>query len=272
MNATTQARAWAVTRRDGVTLGFTDHDRALSFEGITFAPDSGLTARAVVATSGLAIDNSEVLGALSGAAISEADIEAGRYDGAGVRLWVVDWRDVARRHLRFRGTLGEIRRGEGAFHAELRGLTERLNQPRGRSFERSCPAVLGDAACGFDVARAGFSAEITLPEAGDGQRFRFAVPGDHADGWFAHGRLEVLTGAARGLVGIIKEDRLRGAMRAVLLWAPLRAPLAAGDRLRLVAGCDRRAETCRAKFDNMLNFQGFPHLPGDNWLLVGPRE
>ena len=117
LGATTVARAWAVTRRDGVTLGFTDHDRPLSFEGVAFSPDSGLEARAVIAGTGLAVDNAEALGALSSDAITEGDIEAGRYDNAAVRLWHVNWADVAERSLRFRGTLGEIRRGGGAFFA-----------------------------------------------------------------------------------------------------------------------------------------------------------
>lgn len=267
---TTIARAWAVMRADGVVLGFTDHDRALRFEDIDFLPDSGFSARMLVASSGLSVDNSEVLGALSHEAISEADIEAGRYDGAELRLWQVDWQDVSERRLRFRGTLGEIRREGGAFRAELRGLTERLNQPRGRTFQRTCSAVLGDAACGFDLGTPGFSVEATLNEGGDGQMF--ALPGlaDFADGWFAHGRLVVLSGAASGLVGLIKRDRFVGGIRELLLWEPIRAPLAAGDRIRLLAGCDRRAETCREKFDNMLNFQGFPDLPGEDWLIVGP--
>lgn len=271
MSARCKARAWAVTRRDGVVLGFTDHDRALAFEGITFLPDSGLSARMTVAGSGLSVDNSEVLGALSAEAITEADIEAGRWDGAEVRLWVVDWRDVEQRALRFRGSLGEIRRGEGAFHAELRGLTERLNQPRGRVFQRTCAAVLGDASCGFDIAQPGFSAELVLEEGGDGQRFLLPGLEGFAPGWFLHGRLEALDGAAAGLVGVIKEDQQEGTLREVLLWTPLRAKVAAGDRVRLIAGCDRRAVTCREKFDNMLNFQGFPALPGDDWLVVGPR-
>ena len=35
MKGETIARAWAVTRRDGLVLGFTDHDRMLAFGGIT---------------------------------------------------------------------------------------------------------------------------------------------------------------------------------------------------------------------------------------------
>jgi hypothetical protein len=28
--------------------------------------------------------------------------------------------------------------------------------------------------------------------------------------------------------------------------------------------------TCQAKFDNLLNFRGFPHIPGDDWLASYP--
>ncbi|MEJ2016982.1 MAG: DUF2163 domain-containing protein [Maritimibacter sp.] len=83
---TTLARCWALTRRDGMVLGFTDHDRDLSFDGISFKAETGLTARALAQSTGLSIDNSEALGGLSSAAVTEADITAGRYDGAEVRV------------------------------------------------------------------------------------------------------------------------------------------------------------------------------------------
>lgn len=269
---TTIARAWALTRRDGMVLGFTDHDRALAFEGIDFRPDSGLSARALVSGTGLAVDNTEVLGALSDAAIRDEDIAAGRYDGAEMRLWIVNWADVDQRHLRFRGHLGEIRRGEGAFHAELRGLTEALNVPRGRVFHRDCAAVLGDARCRFDTGAEGFGAVVPAEEVEEARVFRFALLDHYADRWFERGRLFITSGAAAGLTALVRSDRLLpDGSRVVDLWEPVRAPVALGDMLRIEAGCDKRAATCRLKFANFANFQGFPHIPGDDWLVAGPR-
>jgi len=66
---TTTCRCWALTRRDGVVMGFTDHDRLLTFEGVAFRPDTGLSALAVQQTTGLSVDNTEALGALNDAAI-----------------------------------------------------------------------------------------------------------------------------------------------------------------------------------------------------------
>ena len=79
----------------------------------------------------------------------------------------------------------------------------------------------------------------------------------------------MISGAAEGLTGIVKVDlALPGARREVELWTGLGTTPAAGDRVRLVAGCDKRAETCRLKFLNYLNFRGFPHLPPEDWLLT----
>jgi len=156
--ATYMCRCWLVSRRDGTELGFTDHDRDLSFDGHGFKAGSGMDARALQSATGLAVDNAEAVGALSAASLSEADILAGKYDGAEIRLWLVDWENPDLRLLLFRGSLGDIQRNGNAFEAELRGLTEALNQPIGRAYVKTCDRDLGDAKCGFDLATPGFSA------------------------------------------------------------------------------------------------------------------
>ena len=122
--ATTVCRAWSVRRRDGVVYGFTDHDCDLTFDGLLFKASSGMTARVLQQTTGFSVDNSEALGALSDAAVTEADLLSGRFDGAEVRSWLVNWADAAERAEQFRGSFGEITRVAGQFRAELRGQTE----------------------------------------------------------------------------------------------------------------------------------------------------
>lgn len=267
---TTVCRAWAVTRRDGVEYGFTDHDMDLAFEGVTFRADTGLTAQALEQSTGLSVDNTEALGALSSMAIKEADIRAGRFDGASVRAWLVNWADVSQRMLQFRGTIGEITRAKGGFRAELRGLTEQLNQPQGQVFQKPCAAVLGDAKCRFDLSQPGYFTELAVEDVTSDRVFGFADLPGFDDRWFERGRLRVLSGAAAGLVGMVKNDRLSADGRVVELWQELRAPIQTGDMIRLEAGCDKRFETCRLKFNNVLNFRGFPDIPGGDWLIASP--
>lgn len=267
---TTVCRCWRVRRQDGVVLGFTDHDRDLTFDGTVFRAGTGLSARAIVQGMGLSVDNGEALGVLSDAAMSEADIAAGRYDEAEVEEWLVNWSAPDERMQRFAGQIGEIRRGGGGFQAELRGLTDLLNQPRGQVYHPTCGAQLGDARCRFDLGTEGFAAEREIFAVTDARLFELAGLETADPGWFEQGKLMVLDGAASGLSGVIKRDRLDGGMRRVELWAPVGAAVAPGDRVRVVAGCDRRIETCRMKFDNVVNFRGFPAIPGEDWLIGNP--
>lgn len=293
---TTLCRCWAVRRVDGARYGFTDHDcdlqfgatgaDAAGFEDLRFRAGTGLNARSLEQATGLAIDNSEALGALSDVAISEAEIDAGRFDGAEVRCWLVNWADVSVRWLQFRGHFGQIRRAGGAFEAELRGLTEVLNQPMGRIYQKPCTAVLGDRQCGFDLSTPGYRLETTVAGLEDAQFLTFAALLGFEPGWFAGGRLDVLSGEARGLWAMIKSDQTvagslgdavtapdpQGSHRRLTLWEPIRAALRPGDAIRLTAGCDKRFATCRARFDNVSNFQGFPDIPGEDWVMSVPRQ
>lgn len=267
---TTVCRAWEILRKDGVWFGFTDHDTNLSFGGQVYKANSGLTARALQQTTGLSVDNTEAIGALSDFAVTEADILAGRFDGAALTGWEVNWANPEDRVLTFRGTIGEITRAAGAFQAELRGLTEVLNQPQGRAFQRSCPAILGDGKCGFDLSQPGFSIELAVEEIAGNRVLSFAGLVDFDDRWFEKGRLVVLSGAGKGVIGIIKNDRIGADRRKVELWQDIGPKLEPGDMVRLEAGCDKRGETCRLKFDNFLNFRGFPDIPGEDWLTSYP--
>ncbi|WP_339107454.1 DUF2163 domain-containing protein [Thioclava sp. GXIMD4216] len=269
--ATTIARAWAVTRQDGIVMGFTDHDRPLAFAGLTFQPETGMSASALGQSSGLSVDNFEVVAALRADAITEDDIRAGRYDGAELRSWLVNWADTSEHALIFRGHLGELTRNDGAFQAELRGLSDRLNNQVGRVYHPACSAVLGDGKCRFDPLQAGYFVELAVEECEGATRFSWQSLTGFEDRWFERGLLTVLDGAAAGLSGAVKFDRLaQDGRRVIELWQSLRAELVAGDRVRIVAGCDRRAETCRLKFDNFVNFRGFPHIPGEDWLVSYP--
>lgn len=267
---TTVCRAWTITRRDGLVLGFTDHDREIEVDGILCRADTGMTARVLNQTTGLSVDNTEAFGALSASSITEADLLAGRFDGAEVRAFLVNWQSPGDYIEQFRGYLGEVSRSGGAFKAELRGLSERLNRPHGLAYTPGCSAVLGDARCRFDLGQPGFSVVATVDRVDEDRGFVLTGVSGFDDRWFEGGRFEVLTGAAAGLFGVVKNDRQEGSRRLIDLWQSIGAAMVAGDTVRLQAGCDKTTTTCRTKFANFLNFRGFPHIPGEDWLASYP--
>lgn len=264
---TTVCFCWIVRRRDGTVLGFTDHDRVLTVGGVTCDPATGFVAGAIESGLGFAGDTAEVVGALSSETISEADIEAGKYDGAAVEQRLVNWAEPEQAGLLKRHVVGEIRRVDGAFRVELRSLSATFDERRGRHFLRRCDADLGDGRCGFDTNAPGFSAAGVVVAVAGGQLTVTGLAG-FADGWFVHGRLTWTGGARAGTAATVAAvDDRPGGESVVALFEPETAGIAPGDGFTVHAGCDKRFGTCRAKFANGLNFRGFPHIPGNDAAL-----
>lgn len=96
---TTLAWCWRIVRADGVMLGFTDHDRTLTFGSTDFEPESGFAASEIRSGSDLSVDAQDAEGVLTSDRITETDIIDGRWDAAQVELWRVNWADTSQRVL-----------------------------------------------------------------------------------------------------------------------------------------------------------------------------
>jgi uncharacterized phage protein (TIGR02218 family) len=264
---TTLCRCFVLTRRDGVVQGFTDHDEDIALNGVACLAGTGLAASEATSRLGLAVDGAEISGALADDCLTEADLAAGRYDAAKVETWLVDWSEPSLHVLLSTATLGEVRREGAAFVAEMRGLSDALAQESGRLFTASCAADLGDARCGVDL-----SAPI-YRGAGQVMVLRgtsaFAVSGLDAfnEGWFDAGKLTFTSGANDGLAIEVKRHRFDDQDVVIDLWQMMPEPVIAGDSFVVTAGCDKRFDTCGNRFNNAVNFRGFPHIPGNDFVM-----
>ncbi|MCP8897022.1 DUF2163 domain-containing protein [Shinella daejeonensis] len=264
-DVTTLCHAWRVTRRDGAVQGFTDHDRDLSFGGTAYAAASGFAASETEDGNGLSAEGGEIIGGFSDAAIRTEDLSAGRYDGARVDIYLVNWQAPAERLLLRTAELGEVRREGGAFRAELRRLTHRLDAVRGRVYGHRCDAVLGDRRCGVALSAPAYQATGTVNAVMAGARLRVSGLSGFAERFFRYGVLTFTSGAAEGLSADIEDHRRPGGASELTAWLPLPAGVKTGDAFSITAGCDKRLSTCKEKFGNILNFQGFPHMPGSDF-------
>lgn len=265
---TTLCHCWKLTTRGGEVMGFTDHDRTLNFDGATFEESSGFNASEIESSLGFAVDNLEAAGALSSLRLDETRLLAGDFDNAGIELWLVNWQDISQRLLLRRGNLGEVARGDHAFSAELRGLAHALNQPQGRIYQFGCDAMVGDARCGVDLDAVALRHTGTIATVEEGRRFIVSGGLGFVENWFARGTLEFTGGNNAGRRGEIKFHRQLGSGAQIELWQPMPEPVTAGDAVVLRAGCDKQFSTCRDKFANTANFRGFPHIPGDDFVLT----
>jgi uncharacterized phage protein (TIGR02218 family) len=269
---TTLCWCWRIARGDGAVQGFTDHDSAVVFGGVTYEAASGFVAGEIQSSLGLAVDNLSAAGALSSDAIEEAALDAGLYDGAAVEIWRVNWAAPAMRVLMRKGNLGQIKRGKLGFEAEIRGLAQKLNQPMGRAFGYSCDADLGDVRCTVDLTDPALHGSGAVIAGTDARRFTASGLGAFASAWFSGGRLMWTSGANDGRAMEVKRHAISASAVTIELWQSMSEAPAPGDGFTVTAGCDKQFSTCKAKFANQANFRGFPYMPGNDAILSYPSR
>lgn len=270
--ATKMCYCWKVTRNDGLVQGFTDHDNALTFGGVTYEASSGFTATQFATSLGLAVDNLEVEGALSSDSINEDDLAAGYYDNAKVEVYWVNWSNPAQRHIVSRGFIGEVKRAGVMFQAELRGLSNALQQKTGRKYQRYCNAVVGDARCGVNLTNPAYRGSGVVDIASSSRTFTATGLGGFSDDWFTAGVVNWLTGANAGQSMEVKLHNFISGTVSIELWQAMPFEVRTGDTFTVTVGCKQDAATCHSKFGNIANFRGFNLIPGPDMLLFYPKQ
>ncbi len=261
---TSMVTCWVLTRRDGVRLAFTTHDRELDFENLTFRPVNSFLPSSVSSTNSLNVDNLEVHALLTSEAITGKDIRAGLFDHAVISIFQVNWQDLTQGKLYIRsGWLGEFTLKDDHFTVEIRGLTQKLQQVIGNVFSPECRADLGANDCHVNLEQFSVLGLVTSAQSRDS----FTDTGrTEADGWFDYGSLRWVSGSNVGQITEIK-SYVAGQF---ILYDILPNPIVDGDMYLAVAGCDKRSATCKVKFQNFENFRGETAIPGTDSLYNYP--
>ncbi|WP_374944254.1 DUF2163 domain-containing protein [Sphingomonas sp.] len=256
------AICWRMERGDGVAVGLTGHDRDLVVDGLVHRAAPGMVPSAVVRSEGLEADTMEVAGALTSAAVGEDDLLAGRWDGARVAVFAVDWRDGSGRVDLGAGTIGAVETKAGGFTAELLGASAALDRAVVEETSPECRAELGDARCRVAMAgRRRFARVLGV----EGAVVTLDAVEPVTNG-YGGGRLRWFGGANGGMIAAVAVSR----GTTVTLRAEPAFAVEPGTLVEVAEGCDKSIATCAARFGNAANFRGEPFLPGVDLLTRYP--
>ncbi len=259
----TVATFWRVLRRDGVTLGFTTHDRDLWFDGLSHRATPGMVPSAIRRSADFEPDSAEVQGALSHDSISAEDLALGRFDGARVLIGLVDWEDLQSQIL-YRGAIGTVAEEAGSFTATLQSRKAELQRDPMPRTGPSCRAVFCGPGCTLSAARFEHRGMVqACDQAANSVALAIPAPAVAA---LAGGQLRWLDGPLAGLTMVVVD----AAGASLVLDQPLDLLPPPGTRVLLREGCDRTLDSCATRFGNALNFQGEPFLPGNDLVSRYP--
>lgn len=255
---------WKVIRTDAAVYGFTDNSRDVTYNGVTYLAGTGHTPSSISTTVGTNVDNLEVQALLDSNSITAADLEAGLWDFAVIEIMLVNYNSLADGHMTLRkGWIGSVRAGRSAFSAELRGMMQPLQQVIGRIYAPACDATLGDTRCAVVIASYTVTGSVTTATSA---RVFTDTTRAEADGYFDGGVITWTGGLNSGYEMEVKTSTAAG---VITLQQGMPFATVIGDTYSLKAGCDKTLATCKTKFNNVVNFRGFPHVPGSDRLMSG---
>lgn len=260
---TTKCMMMLLIRADGEGFGFTSFNEDITFGGLVYSAETAYSPSAVETSLGLSVDNLEVQGILNSDAITEADIIAGLWDNCQVEIFQVNYADLSMGYEYKRtGHIGDIKFGKAGFVAELRGLTQAYQQVIGRVYTASCDADFGDGRCGIDISL--WTVTGTITSVLYNRTFTDSARSEDVN-WFQGGKITWLTGLNAGLSMEVQAF----SSGQFILSIPMPYDVTIGDTYSVYKGCDKSLATCTDVFNNVINFRGFPYIPGLDRLSSG---
>jgi uncharacterized phage protein (TIGR02218 family) len=267
---TTLAHAWRLTRSDGEVVALTQHDHDLTFDGTLFKAATSFKSSDHERELGPGADRSALSGALDAQAISETDLKLGRWTGAKVEAFWVDWSNPTDFIAMWVGNVGGATWRGGAYELDIVGVGAKLKTELGRVYARTCDASLGDARCKLDLQTGGRTLSASLTGLLSDRSFSMALPAGKTASHFVGGQVTLTNGTAAGWTSAIVDIVISSSQWVVKLARAFPVMPETGNAVSLVMGCDKHFATCQSRFGNNLNFRGQPHMPGDDVAFGGP--
>lgn len=266
---TTLTTCLTVTRTDGVVVGLTELDQDVSFNGVTYSSYPGFSRLNLQGKHNLDVTSVQLDGIIDGTVIVRDDIIARRYDYADVEVFMVNWADLSMGKMTLlTGRFGTVTINEYGFSVELRGMSYQTIAVGGELSSPTCRVDLGSPRCGIDVTPL-----MQTGTVGSTDGFKTMTVTGITIGTtvtspnFNGGLLTWLTGANAGLSSEVNSITGAGAL---VLHLDAFLEINAGDTFSLQPGCDKTFLTCVNVFNNGINIQGEPDVPGDDHLLDYP--
>jgi uncharacterized phage protein (TIGR02218 family) len=246
---------------NGLIVRLTDYPRDLSMGGNSYLSDNGYQFTGQQSGTGMAAGVMDLEGIATITGISRDQIASGVFDSARLYLFATSWKTpVEDEEPMGAAILGRTTLEDDRYRIEMMQLVDALSQSVGRSHGAACDKVFGGqtyAGCKVDLVPLTVTGTIT--HVTDGAHFRDSARSEAAD-WFGLGTVRFTTGDNVGLKPLeIKEYAANGSIET---YEPAYYPVQVGDEYEMIPGCRKRwQEDCVTKYDNVLNFGGFPRIP-----------
>lgn len=259
--------AWCVRIEctNGTTVRLTSYPYDLTMSNATlYKTDNGYEPTAYSATSAFSPSSLDLEGICIVGSVSRAALVSGVFDNARVYIFKCDYlAPVEDYEAVAAGFFGKTTLEDDKYRIEGMGLIDALNQSVGRSIKPGCDAKFTDARCGISLAAVKVTG--TLTGVTSNLVIHDSARSEAAD-WFGAGTIKFTSGQNAALPAF--DIRAFNAGGTITVFNAIYYTPQIGDAYEMTPGCRKRREDCRDKWNNIINFQGFPDQPTSSTYLA----
>lgn len=265
-----------VTTADSTVYAYTDGNLDLTIDSVVYKAEALSTKVKTFSTANAEVSN-EVIESTWFADIQEADILEGKLDFATVEAGIASWKNPSEGILVFfSGKISDVKWTDDGWRVDIQNYLNQLKKLIGTIATPHCWHQLYDSlapgkpgACQVNSASYTFTGTVDVVLT---DRWKFKISGDaatQADKYFTNGVLTFTSGANNGVSKEVKIHEVNADPnigKSIEFFLPTFFTIEVGDTFSVKAGCDKSLDTCKNKFNNVVNFGGFPHIqPEVSW-------
>lgn len=256
----------------GLVVRLTSHPRDLTMGANTYLSQSGYEFTGRSEGTGTSPGVMDLQGVADIAGIDRDALASGVFDNARLYVFATDYTAPAEDQEPIGAAiLGKARLEDERYVIEMMSLIDALNQSVGKTYTPGCPKKFGGQEyAGCKVNLAPITVTGTITHVTSSAIVRDSARGEPAD-WFGAGTIRYTSGPNAGLKPMeIKRYEADGTIET---FEPAYYAPSVGDAYEMIPGCrKRRAEDCRDKWSNVINFGGFGDVPtSSTYSQVGSK-
>jgi len=257
---------------NGTTIRVTRYPLDLVMSnGQVYQSGSGFDFTGYESAAGFSPSAIDLEGILGFAGVTREAVATGVFDNARAYLFATSFLAPVEDYEPITASLlGKAALTDDGYRIEEMGLADALNQSVGRTYSAACDKTFGGQEfAGCKVALGPITVTGTLTAVASDQQFTDASRAEAAD-YFAYGTIRFTSGANAGLKPLEIRQHMAGGV--IQTFEPFYYVPVVGDAYEMIPGCRKRLSDCKDKWNNVVNFGGFPYAPvGSSYAEIGTK-
>ncbi|MDR2077661.1 MAG: DUF2163 domain-containing protein [Rickettsiales bacterium] len=258
-SSSNMVRCFRIKPKDGDDIAFTEHSAELIIGDVVYKPRRSFEeVDGPRNFSDMTGNSCGIVAIFDDVSINASEVFLGKFDGAKIDIFMVNCEHVEYGSINLiSGFIDSIEISGETIYFSIAGVTGILEKTVGDVYSPLCRAEFCDKKCGLAAQNYTFFGEIaTVDGATEIHSEDNSIKNKDKD-YFRYGSITFIDGKNKGSSVEVKQSYLGG----IILSIPPVNAMEVGDQFKLMAGCDKKFDSCSGRFANAINFRGEPNLP-----------